>query len=51
MTQSVRQNAANDLKMLEEVTAVHLAEPSTALVPLAEADKPSKVICLIAGKT
>lgn len=40
MTDSVRQKAASDLKLLEEVTAVQLAEPVNALVPLAEADKP-----------
>ncbi len=34
------QKAATDLKLLEEVTAVQLAEPSTALVTLAQADKP-----------
>ena len=40
MTDLVRQKAASDLKLLEEVTAVQLAEPVNALVPLAEADKP-----------
>jgi len=40
MSEDVRQKAEKDLKMLEEVTAVQLAEPSTELVPLAQADKP-----------
>jgi len=40
MSENTRQKAANDLKLLEEVTAVQLAEPSTELVPLAKADKP-----------
>ncbi len=40
MSENTRQKAANDLKLLEEVTAVQLAEPSTDLVPLAKADKP-----------
>ncbi|MGB5559932.1 MAG: toxic anion resistance protein [Paracoccaceae bacterium] len=40
MTETVRQKAAADLKMIEDVTAVLLPEPSTELVPLAKADKP-----------
>jgi uncharacterized protein YaaN involved in tellurite resistance len=40
MSEDLRQKAATDLKMLEEVTAVVLPEPSTELVPLAKADKP-----------
>ncbi len=40
MSQDKRHKAVGDLKMLEEVTAVQLPEPSTALVPLAEADEP-----------
>ena len=40
MTETVRQKAAKELKLLEEITAVVLPEPTTALVPLAEADKP-----------
>ncbi len=40
MTQTIQQKAAQDLKLVEEVTAVVLPEPSTALVPpLAEADE------------
>ncbi|WP_300520100.1 toxic anion resistance protein [Aliiroseovarius sp.] len=39
MTQTIQQKAAEDLKLVEEVTAVVLPEPSTALVPLAEADE------------
>ena len=40
MTETVRQKAAADLKIIEDVTAVMLPEPSTELVPLAKADKP-----------
>ncbi len=40
MTETVRQKAAADLKMIEDVTAVLLPEPTTELVPLAKADKP-----------
>jgi len=40
MTENVRQKAAEQLKAIEEVTAVILPEPVNALVPLAEADKP-----------
>ena len=40
MTETVRQKAAADLKMIEDVTAVVLPEPSSELVPLAKADKP-----------
>ncbi len=40
MTETVRQKAAEDLKLIEDVTAVVLPEPSTELVPLAKADKP-----------
>ncbi|MCI2399336.1 toxic anion resistance protein [Aliiroseovarius subalbicans] len=36
-----RAKAQEELKLIEEVTAVILPEPSTALVPLAEADKPT----------
>jgi len=41
MTQSIREKAAQDLKMVEEVTAVILPEPSGALVPIEKADKPT----------
>ena len=40
MTETIREKAAQDLKLIEEVTAVILPEPATALVPLAQADKP-----------
>jgi len=40
MTEDVRRKAAEQLKMIEDVTAVILPEPSTELVPLAAADKP-----------
>ena len=40
MTETIRQKAAADLKMIEDVTAVVLPEPSTELVQLAKADKP-----------
>lgn len=40
MSETVRQKAENTLSALEEVTAVHLPEPSTELVPLAKANKP-----------
>ena len=40
MTETVRQKATADLKMIEDVTAVVLPEPSTELVPLARAEKP-----------
>ncbi len=41
MTQTTREQAQAALKEIEEATAVILPEPSTALVPLAEADKPT----------
>ncbi len=41
MTETIRQKAAEDLKLIEDVTAVVLPEPSTELVPLAKADKPA----------
>jgi len=37
-----RQKAQDELKAIEEVTAVLLPEPSTALVPFEEADAPAK---------
>ena len=40
MTEDIRQQAAATLAEVEKVTAVLLAEPSTALVPLAEATPP-----------
>ena len=40
MTEDIRQQAAATLSEVEKVTAVLLAEPSTALVPLAEATPP-----------
>ncbi len=40
MSEDIRKRSEEQLKLLEEVTAVQLAEPVTALVPLAEADKP-----------
>jgi len=40
MTETTREKAAAELKLIEEVTAVILPEPSSALVPLAKADKP-----------
>lgn len=40
MTETIREKASRELKLIEEATAVVLAEPSTALVTLAEADKP-----------
>ena len=40
MSEDIRNAAAESLKEIEEVTAVALAEPSTALVPLAEAKAP-----------
>ena len=40
MTEIIREKAESQLKMIEEVTAVVLPEPSTALVPLADATKP-----------
>ena len=40
MSETVRQKAEATLKDVEAITAVVLPEPSTALVPLAEADKP-----------
>lgn len=40
MTETIREKANKELKLIEEATAVVLAEPSTALVSLAEADKP-----------
>lgn len=41
MTQTTREQAQAALKEIEEATAIVLPEPSTALVPLAEADKPT----------
>lgn len=40
MTETVREKAQASVAMLDEVTAVVLAEPSTDLVPLAKADAP-----------
>jgi len=40
MSETVRKKAAEELKLLEEITAVVLPEPTTELVPLAKADKP-----------
>ncbi len=42
MSESTREKAAQDLKMVEEVTAVILPEPAdaNAIVPMAEADEP-----------
>ncbi|MGJ8585128.1 MAG: toxic anion resistance protein [Marinosulfonomonas sp.] len=40
MTTPTREKAASDLKAIEDVTAVVLPEPSTELVPFAEAPKP-----------
>ena len=40
MTETIRQKAVEELKHIEDVTAVVLPEPSTELVPLAKADKP-----------
>jgi len=40
MDNTIREKAAQDLKMIEEVTAVILPEPTSALVPLADATKP-----------
>lgn len=42
MTETTREKAAQDLKLVEEVTAVVLPEPAdaTAIVPMAEADAP-----------
>lgn len=40
MTTKAREKAADDLKAIEEVTAVVLPEPSTELVPFAKASKP-----------
>ena len=40
MTETIRQKAVEELKHIEDVTAVVLPEPSTELVPLARADKP-----------
>ncbi len=39
MTQPIQQKAAETLQRVQEVTEVVLPEPSTALVPLAEADE------------
>ncbi len=41
MTQTIREQAQAALKEVEEISAVVLPEPSTALVPMAEADKPT----------
>ncbi|SMR81540.1 Uncharacterized conserved protein YaaN involved in tellurite resistance [Aliiroseovarius halocynthiae] len=41
MTQTTREKAQAVLAEIEEATAVVLPEPSTALVPLTEADKPT----------
>jgi uncharacterized protein YaaN involved in tellurite resistance len=41
MSEDIRKQAAATLKEVEEVTAVLLPEPSTALVPLEDADKPT----------
>lgn len=41
MTQTIREKAQAALAEIEEATAVILPEPSTALVPLAEADEPT----------
>jgi len=40
MTENIRQKAEADLKEIEAVTAVILPDPSTALVPMKEADAP-----------
>lgn len=40
MSENIRQQAAADLAMVEKVTAVLLPEPSTAIVPLAQATPP-----------
>lgn len=40
MSDTVRQKAEQSLALIEEVTAVELAEPSTDIVPLAQADAP-----------
>ncbi len=40
MSETVREKAAESVALVEEVAAVELREPSTALVPLAEADAP-----------
>lgn len=41
MAQTIREQAQAALKEVEEITAVVLPEPSTDLVPLTEADKPT----------
>ncbi len=41
MTEDIRKQAAATLKEVEAVTAVILPEPSTALVPIEEADEPT----------
>ncbi|MFK7753672.1 MAG: toxic anion resistance protein [Sedimentitalea sp.] len=40
MSDTVRQKAEQSLAMIEEVTAIKLAEPGTEIVPLAQADAP-----------
>ncbi len=40
MTETTRQKAEQSLKMIEEVTAVVLAEPVAEIVPLKGAKKP-----------
>ncbi len=41
MSETVRQKAEESLALVEKVSAVVLPEPSTAIVPLADADKPT----------
>ena len=40
MSETVRKKAEQELKLIQEATAVILPEPSMELVPLAKADKP-----------